>query len=597
MIRSNQETPINLNSPKTMTELYSYVNREQYGDFPMFKRRYSNESHQQDIYTSYSSDLDFFWKYQMNHMFNRYWMWNYVGRQSTIQDSGIDISKFFAIPFLIGILGAVFHFKRDWKMASVFMVMFIFLGYLTVFYQNQQEPQPRERDYFYVGAFFVFSIWIALGIRGILDVIQEQLKESSFTRPLFSGTLIAGFVAIPLLMLSKNYYEHDRSRNYVPWDYSYNMLQSVEKDAILFTNGDNDTFPLWYLQDVEGVRPDVRIANLSLLNTSWYIKQLKNNSPHGAKPIKMNMSDSQIDQLQPSQWEPKTMSLPVSKEIYKQYGITDTAAIRKNFVTWKMNHTTSFGQYKVVRVQDLAVLEMIQANNWERPIYFAVTCTDNSKIGLSDYLQMEGLAFKLVPYKRENSYFFVNEEIMRKQIFEEPSGFSKTYQPGFKFRGLNDPTIFMDENHQRLFTNYRNSFIRLALYYLEEEKDNTKALATLNLMEEKLPRNVVEIEYYILSNLAALYHKAGDNKTFLQLSSEVEQKALAMIDANPYDYKSETNPYLVLLGIYEDLGQYNKLVELLSRLRTLTGDQSLTPLINRYEKLAAKDSLEVKKRN
>lgn len=594
VIRSNQDTPINLNSPKTMEELYSYVNREQYGDFPTFKRRFSNEAHQQDIYQNYSSDLEFFWKYQMNHMFNRYWLWNYVGRESTVQDSGIDITDLFAIPFLFGLFGAFYHFRRDWKMASIFMVMFIFLGYLTAFYQNQQQPQPRERDYFYVGAFFVFSIWVALGVRGVFDLIREQFKESGLKQPIFAGSIVITFLAIPSLMLVNNYYEHDRSRNYVPWDYSYNMLQSVDENAIIFTNGDNDTFPLWYLQDVEGVRQDVRIANLSLLNTPWYIKQLKNTSPHGALPVKMSFSDNQIERLQPSRWETKTMYIPTSKEDYEKFGITDTALIHKGDVTWKMAHTTSFGTYKVIRTQDLAVLDIVQSNSWDRPIYFAVTCSDNSKIGLSDYLMMEGLAFRLVPVKRNDEYYYINEEIMRKQLLEEPEGYSKDYQPGFKFRGLNDPRIFMDENHRRLFTNYRNSFMRLALYYLYETNEKEKVIETLDAMEAKLPMDIVPIEYYILSNIAEIYLSAGDRAKYLELAEIVERQALAEIEENPYNYRSQPNPYFVLLNLYENLKEYDKLIEMLTRLRTLSGDQSISTMIERYQKLADRDTLEVK---
>jgi hypothetical protein len=595
-IRSNQDTPINLNSPKDIESLNSYVNREQYGDFPTFKRRFSSENHQQNIYRNYSSDLDFFWTYQMNHMFNRYWLWNYVGRESTVQNEGIDLTQLYAIPLLLGLFGLFYHFRKDWKMASIFLIMFIFLGYLTAFYQNQQQPQPRERDYFYVGAFFVFSIWIALGVRGILDMIVEQFKESSITKPLFAGTLVLSFIAVPVLMLSSNYHHHDRSRNYVPWDYSYNMLQSVAKDAILFTNGDNDTFPLWYLQDVEGVRQDVRIANLSLLNTDWYIDQLKNTAPHGSKPVKFTLNDAQIKRLQPQEWTPRDITIPITPNAYSDLGITDTALTNKTSLTWNMENTTNFGQFKVVRTQDLAVLDIIRANNWERPIYFAVTCSENSKIGLHDYLQMEGMAFRLVPFKRSSNFYFVNEEIMRQQLFDEPDyyEYSKDYQPGFKFRGLNDPTIFMDENHRRLFTNYRNSYIRLALHYLQEKKDNEKTIETLNIMEEKLPRSVVGMQYYILSNLANIYEMAGDKATFLQLSEEIEEECLRLIELNPLDYRNETSPYFILMDTYQRTQQYDKLAEILIRLRALSGDQSLTPMIEQYKEMAKRDTNEVK---
>jgi hypothetical protein len=593
IIRSLQDTPINLNSPKEMSSLVSYVNREQYGDFPTFKRRFSQEPHQQHIYQAYSSDLDFFARYQMNHMFNRYLAWNYIGRTSTTQDSGVDITDLFAIPFLFGLLGLYFHFRKDWKMASVFLVMFIFLGYLTAFYQNQQEPQPRERDYFYVGAFFVYSIWIALGVRGLLDLILQEFRESTLLRPLFATTILASIVLVPAAMLNNNYHENDRSRNYVPWDYSYNILQSVAPNAVIFTNGDNDTFPLWYLQDVEGVRRDVRIANLSLLNTDWYIRQLKNTEPHGAAKIKMSFSDREIDRMGPVRWEDRNVNLPVPPHVYDRFGITDTSVINKGNMTWNMKSTLNFGNVTAVRVQDLAVLDIIKSNNWERPIYFAVTCSDNSKIGLQDYMQMEGMAFRITPQKHKRAFLNVNEEILYKQLFDEPEGYSKDYQPGFKFRGLDDPTIFMDSGHRRLYTNYRNSYLRLALHYMETKRDNEMAVKTLDMMEEKIPRKLVGMRYEIMSDLADLYRRAGNEEKFVELSLEVEEIALMRIKRNPQDFRREGNPYMILINIYESLKEYQKLVDLLKKLQVLIpNDPSIQNYIDKYERLA-RDSAEV----
>lgn len=594
IIRSLQDTPINLNSPQTMSELFSYVNREQYGDFPTFKRRFSQESHQQGVFTEYSSDLDFLLRYQMDHMFNRYLLWNYVGRTSTTQDAGVDFTDLYAIPFLLGLLGLYFHFRKDWKIASIFLVMFIFLGYLTVFYQNQQEPQPRERDYFYVGAFFVYSIWIALGVRGILDLILNSFKETPISKPVFITTILAAIITVPGMMLVNNYHENDRSRNYVPWDYSYNILQSVEPNAVIFTNGDNDTFPLWYLQDVEGVRQDVRIANLSLLNTGWYIKQLKNTEPHGASKIAMTIADKEIDRLGPVRWEDRNISVPVSREVFEEYGVTDTSIINKGAIAWNMRSTLNFGNVTAVRVQDLAVLDIIKANNWERPIYFAVTCSDDSKIGLQNYMQMEGMAFKLTPVQDKRSFLNINEKIMYKQLFEEPEGFSKDYLPGFKFRGLNDPTIFMDSGHRRLYTNYRNSYLRLALYYMEIKRDNEMAVKTLDKMEEKIPRKLVGMRYEIMHDLADLYRRAGDEQKFRELALEVEEIALRLIENNPGDFRREGNPYMILINTYESMKEYNKLVELLTKLQSyMPDDPSIQDYINKYKKLMTDDSVEV----
>ena len=587
MIRANQDTPINLNDPKTMSEFHSYMNREQYGDFPTFKRRFSQEGHQTGIYTNYSSDLDFFWNYQMQHMFNRYLGWNYIGRNSTKQDSGINWMQLLAIPFLLGLFGIYYQFVRDWKMGSVLMAMFIFLGYLTVFYQNQQQPQPRERDYFYVGAFFVYSIWIAIGTRGILDLITAQFKKSNLLKPVYIFVLALIVAAVPVTMFASNYFTHDRSRNYVPWDYAYNLLQSVAPNAILYTNGDNDTFPLWYLQDVEGVRRDVRIANLSLLNTPWYIKQLKNTAPYGSKKVAMGMSDTEINKISPSRWEPRMMHIPVPQAVFAEAGITDTAITNKGSISWKMNNTTSYGNIKVVRVQDLVVLDIIQSAKWERPVYFAVTCSENSRLGLKDYLQMEGMAFRLVPKKREKPVYYINEKLMHEQLFNEPEEYSRSYQPGFKFRGLNDSTIFLDENHQRLSQNYRNSFLRLAIYYLDNSQ-REKAVEVLDEMEKKIPRSTIEMRYELLYDISNLYNSAGGTKQYNELVSELEPVMLARLEANPRDFQRQYNPYIILRDIYENKGEYNKLVDLFSRLgEVIPGDANVQNIIKRYKTMAA----------
>lgn len=609
IIRANQDPPINLNSPKTFSEVVSYLNREQYGDFPTFKRRFASEPHQQHIYTNYSSDLDFLWTYQMNHMFNRYLLWNYAGRTSTVQDDGVNIYPFngignflgspfgiefegkagnslYGIPFLIGLLGIYFHFKKDWKMAIVFMVMFIFLGYLTAFYQNQQEPQPRERDYFYVGAFFVYSIWIAFGVRGMLDLLAEKIKDKKLLNPIGSTVIIVSFLLVPVNMLGTNYHEQDRSRNYVPWDYSYNLLQSVEPNAVLFTNGDNDTFPLWYLQDVEGVRRDVRIANLSLMNTPWYILQLKNTEPHGAEKIAMTMSDEEINRLSPSRWEPRTMSVRVPDSVFQEYNVEDTSVINKGRISWKMDNTVTYGNIKAIRVQDLVVLDIIQAHNWERPIYFAATVSEDGKIGLENYLQMEGMAFKLVPKRNPRPYTYINEEVMRKQLFNEPEGFSSDYQPGFKFRGLDNPSIFFDENHRRLTLNYRSAYLQLAVYYLYEMNDNEKTVETLNEMERKIPREVIPMHYRVLFDIANLYYDANAFEEYYEIAADIEEAALDRLERNPTDFSSSHNPYRLLLDIYEKTAQYSKALDIVAKIETyLPNDPSVNRLRERFEKL------------
>ncbi|NWF89042.1 MAG: DUF2723 domain-containing protein [Ignavibacteriaceae bacterium] len=617
IIRANQNPPMNENEPDTFTELVSYLNREQYGDFPTFKRRFATEPHQQIVYTGYSSDLDFFWRYQMNHMMTRYWLWNYAGREGWTQDDGVNIAPFnqignifgkifnihfdgdikdslFAVPFLLGLLGIYFHFRKDWKMASIFMVMFILLGYLTAFYQNQQQPQPRERDYFYVGGFFVFSIWIAIAIRALVDIISVKAKNEKLKNAFVIGVLTLGVLLVPIRMFAANYYTHDRSKSWLPWDYSYNLLQSCAPNGVLFTNGDNDTFPVWYMQDVEGIRRDVKVVNLSLLNTPWYIKQLKENDPYNVGTLKIRYSDAQISEIRPIAWESRSISIPIPgnirdgipQDLFNTYNVSDSSVLKQGSITFQMNPTLNFGTVKAIRVQDIMVKEIVESNLWERPIYFAVTCSEDSKIGLDEYLMMEGMSYRVVPEKRKTGIEFVNENIMKKQLFSDKTGFSKTYLPGFNYRGLNDPSIFLDENHKRMTQNYRNSFIRLALYYVNT---NNKAMAvqTLDKMEEKIPRKIVGMEMGLLYEIGNLYYNSGGEKQFREYSSEVEKQALKLLEENPSDVQSYYNPYRILIDIYENQKEYAKLADIWQRLQTIyPTDASVKSNVEKYRNLA-----------
>lgn len=625
IIRANQNPPMNENEPDQFTELVKYLNREQYGDFPIFKRRFTTEPHQQIVYTNYSSDLDFFYTYQMEHMMTRYLLWNFAGREGWVQDQGSDIAPFnglgnifgkilavnfsgdvkdslFGIPFLLGLIGIYFHFRKDWKMASAFMIMFILMGYLTAFYQNQQEPQPRERDYFYVGAFFVYAIWIAIGVRGLVDLALEKIKRPAFRNASVYAILIFGVILIPGKMIQANYYTHDRSNNWVPWDYSYNLLQSCAPNSVLFTNGDNDTFPLWYLQDVEGVRRDVKIVNLSLLNTDWYIRQLKDNDPYNVGKVKIRLTDQQIKDIRPIEWKPRKVTIPLPKpegavtfsDIMQKFNLRDTTLLKEGSITFTMNPTLNYGDIQAIRVQDLMVKEIIEANNWQRPIYFAVTCSDDSKIGLSDYLRMEGMAFRLVPEKRKPNDEFVEPEILQKNL-TEVSGYSKNYQPGFKFRGLNDPKVFLDDNQKRMVQNYRNAFLRLTIYYLNKNQ-NDLAIKTLDEMDNKLPNALIPMDYGLLYEISSLYERAGAKDKYLKLAKEVEKMAVQRLEENPMDVQSYYNPYRILLDIYQGQGRNDKLLELWQKLESIfPDDPNVKANVEKYRALVeGKDTSKAK---
>ncbi len=253
-------------------------------------------------------------------------------------------------------------------------------------------------------------------------------------------------------------------------------------------------------------------------------------------------------------------------------------------MTWRMPNTLTFGEIKAIRVQDIMVKEIIEANNWERPIYFAVTCSDDSKIGLQDYLKMEGMTFKLVPEKRQPGSEFIDVEMVKAQLKgnTEPS---KSYLPGFRFTGLNDPSIFFDENHKRMVQNYRNAFMRLAVYY-RSIGDNKNLIAALDDMNEKLPYKVLGMENGLLFEVANLYLSAGDNKKFLEIASDVEMKALEDLEKNPTDVQSYYNPYRLLIEIYENSEQYDKLLALWQKLETMfPNDPTVKSNIEKYQQM------------
>jgi hypothetical protein len=593
VIRANANLPMNENHPKSFAQLVTYLNREQYGDFPMFQRRWSSEPEKAGIYSNYSSDLDFFMKYQMNHMFQRYVAWNFIGRASHDQDGDWTWRGYFGIPLFLGLFGLYTHFRKDWKMATVFLITFILMGYLITYYQNQQQPQPRDREYFYCGAYFVFALWIALGIKGLLDAVKENLSQPSLTKPAFIGVLVLSTLFVPARMLQVNYYTHDRSKNWVPWDFAYNMLQTCDKDAILFTQGDNDTFPLWYIQDVEGVRRDVRIVNLSLVNTSWYILLMKNASAYPeAKPVPMNMPDSYIANIQPIAWEPRNVDVPVSKEAVDLYRekmgvILDTSVTKNEKITFMLKNTLQFGQTKALRVQDIAVYDIIMANEWKRPIYFASTCSPDARIGLDEYMWFKGLAWQLEPRKASQTNFGLDPAILEANLLNEPEGFSKTPQTGYKFREIANPKVFFDENTSRIISNYRAAFRGLAAYDMNVAKNPQKANEVLDKMEKLMPHAKIPFGWEYAWEMANFYHALGRMDRVMDMAAEVEPACLHLIEKGEVNMNSYYNPYRALLDVYEMTKEYNKSLDILRQLAVkYPADSSLKQKIQMLEQLS-----------
>lgn len=621
--RAQANPPLNENDPSTMAKLYSYLNREQYGDSPIvnldptkyegrvFPRRWSPEPQHQENYKKYSSDFDYFIRYQVNHMYNRYLAWQFIGRANDIQDAGWDFTKYWGLPFLLGIFGMIFHLRKDWKMGLVVMSLFILTGIAIIFYLNQTEPQPRERDYSYVGSFFAFAIWIGIGIDALFETIRESIQDEQQLTYGAGAVALAGLLFVNGRMLQVNYYEHSRAGNYVPNDYAYNLLNSCEKDAILFTNGDNDTFPLWYLQEVERMRTDVRVVNLSLANTDWYVLQLKHAEPRGAKKVPLSISDEKIRTMSYDQWSPRDITLPVPKQKmierdeFKNVQATDLL----DTVRWRFNPTVNAGQGRgYIRAQDLVVYDIITTNKWERPIYFAITVSDGNRVGIDNYLRMDGLAYKVVPMRSGNSFDYVEADIMYEKMM-------KTY----RYRNINNPSVYYDENTRRLVSNYRNLFQRLAAEYVKnpdemttvKSQDGTDSLVSnrqlavsiLDKAQELLPTSMYEIDYRLTVNAIQLYSDVGAKDKAVQLVGELEKetaKELARLKAgattaqamNEYQ-QSESQMNLALYQAYKNVGDYKRAIALLEPLTRLYGNKEFQQELAML-KLASGDSSAMK---
>ena len=332
---------------------------------------------------------------------------------------------------------------------------------------------------------------------------------------------------------------------------------------------------------------------MSLINTDWYIKELKNDTPYGTPKVPISLSDDQIDRiaaLQVTQWDAKNIDIPVPKDVFKQYGVTDTSLINRGKISFMMKPTIQ-GQGRTggIRVQDVLVKDIILTTKWTRPIYFAASCGDDNKIGLNEYLRLEGLAERLVPQGTEMTdnidTAFCNANMLVPNVVP-----NKEYQPGFIIRSFDDPSIHLDENQEHVSYGYRTSYMQLANYYLAVLNNNAMALKVLNTLDQRLPRSHVSMDYRLKFQLATIYYKAGDMNTFRVLSDEIEKEALAMIAENPRNIGGYYNPYLLLKALYEYGGDYDKELDILNRMMMVAGKSpEFQAEIDRINKL--KDSV------
>ena len=484
LVRANACPPMCENEPKTLSTLGKYLSREQYGKTPLYPRIYSmyhtksyedwlGDINTQDGVPTKAENLRYFLGYQVNFMYWRYFLWNFVGRQNNIQGNGevehgnwitgfrwiddwllgCDTSKlpsdlagnkgrnvFYGLPLLLGILGIIWQWRRGRegrRQLWIVTLLFVMTGLAIVVYLNQTPMQPRERDYAYVGSFYAFAIWIGLG--------------AAYLRKLAPLALL-----IPLQMASQTWDDHDRSGRYTCRDFGQNYLMTMQDEGnpVIFTNGDNDTFPLWYNQEVEGVRRDTRDCNLEYLQTDWYIDQMKQpayDSP--ALPISWQHEDYQ---------EGKLEYLPVN---------TDSLTITSG----KDTMTISLKGKQYLLKNELMVLEMLSNAIGSRPFYISISM-GNSLSFLRDHLVLEGLAYRISPTTQGQQ---VDVERLYDNIMHR-----------FRYGGLNNKGIYVDEDVKRMADTHQ-VIMGILIDSLLEQNDNKRALEVCRKWQQEMPQENV----------------------------------------------------------------------------------------------------------
>lgn len=623
LIRSRADPPIDQNNPEDVMTFVSYLKREQYGSRPLVYGQYYNapivdyiegapvyykaedsykiSDHKLDYeydpdYTtflprmwssapghaqkymqetglrpgeipSFGDNLRFMFSHQIGHMYLRYFMFNFAGRESDIQDADwlrpISTNKgvpktilenkgrnqYYAIPLILGLIGFFFQFNRDPKGFSATLMLFILTGVALVVYLNSPPVEPRERDYIYAGSYYAFAIWIGLSMIAIGSALAKRGKA------LIIGTLALGSIA-PIILAAENWDDHDRSNRYFSVDSARNFLASCAPNAILFTGGDNDTFPLWYIQEVEGFRTDVRVVVLSYYATDWYISQTATKmNDSEAFPYSLTIDNYRqgtndvlyINEL--PEFKGQSIDLKDYMDVVKRdvpsFKRTvgsggdvmiipslslnlkvDTAAILdkgiipdhlKPYVTDRMffNFKTNQQgevQSRVVDKGQMMLFDLIVQNNWERPIYFNYTSVNALSWDADPYLVQEGMAYRLLPVRKpQGMREMVNTEVMYDNVMNK-----------MRFRGLDDPTANLNEDYRGFVQNHR-SMIGTLVDGLLEVGDTTKAKEVLDFGMAKMPIDAVP---YDVSTIAFVegYFNVGEEEKATKMALEMAEQ-------------------------------------------------------------------------
>jgi hypothetical protein len=563
---------------------------------------------------SFASNLKFMFQYQFGYMYGRYLLWNFVGRQNDNQGKYDDMNGnwitgisfidellvgsqknltsdmqnnkgrniYFGLPFILALIGIFYHAKKDVKSFYVLLALFLFTGLALKIYLNERPFEPRERDYALVGSFYVFAMWIAFGVYAIFEWVINYIKPK-IALPL---VLIVCFLASPLLLAKENWDDHDRSNKYTALAMAKAYLDSCEPNAILFTIGDNDTFPLWYMQEIEGYRKDIRIVNTSLFMTDWYIDQMKMKT-HDSEPIPSSFTREQYkgSNRDYSLFVERTEEPLLLSEVLKFVALDDERAkitldsgnkvnyfpskkvilpidrntIIKNKVVNPKLYDSIVPQIeftikdKALYKNRLMMLDIVNENNWKRPIYFTGgSFGEDDYIWMKDYLQLDGMCFKLVPIKTPTD----DPNPMRMGQIDADKMYSIVMK--WDWGNSGNPSIYHDPETRKNSITYRTNLARLMETLINEGKKD-KAEKVIDLAMSKMP--IAYFEYYsMVDSFAMGYYEVGKKEKARKILSELivkYQESLTYFSnykiAEQYYYGSD---------IVTDIEQYRGLLEI-----------------------------------
>ncbi|MBL7103434.1 MAG: DUF2723 domain-containing protein [Bacteroidales bacterium] len=576
---------------------------------------------------TFGENLRFFFTYQLGHMYFRYFMWNFSGRQNDIESQGEiehgnwltginwfdenilglgpqdDLpdsmknpahNKFYMLPFLLGLIGFFYHLNKRKKDTLIVSLLFLMTGIATVVYLNQYPYQPRERDYAYAASFYAFAMWIGLGVMAIYDALS---KKSNPKISAIAVTFIT-LLLVPGIMAKEGWDDHNRSGKYATRDFAANYLNSCEPNAILVTNGDNDTFPLWYAQEVEGIRTDVRVVNFMLASGYWYIHQMMNKA-YESEPLPFTLSHDQyqngvnnaipfydrnikghvelkqiIDFIANDDERTKLPLMGGEKINYaptKKFKITVDSATVVNHgivppdmadkivpeIDWEVRQSYLYKN-------DLMLLDIIATNNWERPIYFANPSSVSKVLDVGKYCHLNGFVYKFMPVKAGNfikGVGGVDGDVSYDILMNK-----------CKWGNLNDPKVTIDRESCRNSIMPKQNFMRVAESLIQEGKKDS-AVALLDRCFEMFPDEKIPYDMYMIP-FADIYYEAGE----MEKGNAITERIFEIYNQN-IEYYNRLNRRLA--KYYET--DYNQSLGILQRLSMMARTNKQTELYNKID--------------